>query len=184
VAKDKKSESKKGTEDRTEDPGPKTTKTRPEGILVVKGNPEKADAAVKDGGIDTTFFIEAHGNDQEAVAQALKNTLLVDLKKEAGVTLREMKFHPVVEQNKLYAGFVECSFVVRDPQTFMYIALRYGPSAVEVHAPDNVVLTSAELQNMAADLSAAIQVLIGKILERTPQEEKDRLFNQKIKPQK
>lgn len=166
-------------EPRAEDPGQKTGKTRPEGILVIKGSEDKATAAMKDGGIDVIFFIEAHGNDQDTVAQALKNTLLVDLRSEKGVALREMTFHPVVEKEKLYAGFVECSFVARDPQTLMYLALRYGPSAVEVLKPDNISLSASELQGMAADLSAAIQVLVGRVLERMPQDEKDKLINRK-----
>jgi hypothetical protein len=173
MAKDK----KEGRGPKTEDPRPK----RPEGVLIVKGDMDKAGEAVKDGWIDITFFIESHGNDQEAVAQALKNTLMVDLKNERGVVLREMKFHPVVEQQKLYAGFVECSFVVRDPQTLMYLALRYGPSAVEIESPDHITLTRGEMQNMAADTSAAVQVLIGKIMELMPQDERVKKLQRQIK---
>jgi hypothetical protein len=159
---------------------PEGKKQRPEGVLIVKGSADKADAAVKDGGIDTTFFIESHGNDQGAVAQALRNTLMVDFKNEKGIVMREMKFHPVVEQDKLYAGFVECSFIVRDPQLLMYLALRYGPSAVEVHHPDNVSLSRGELQGMAADTSSAVQVLIGKIMELMPQDEKVKAVQRQI----
>lgn len=146
-------------------------KKRPEGVLVVKGNKDKADEARKDGGIEVTFFIEAHSQDQETVAEALKSTLLKDLKNERGVTLRSVSFHPVIEKEKLYSGFVECNFVARDPQLLMYLTLRYGPSAVEVTHPDSVTISRAELQNMAADISAATQVLIGRILETmTPEQ--------------
>jgi len=140
-------------------------KKRPEGILIVKGNEDKVEASLRDGGIDVNFFIESHGNDQDAVAEALKNTLLKDLRNEEGVTLKVMKFHPVIEKEKLYSGFVECSFVARDLQVLIYLALRYGPSAVEVNSPDTITITNAELQNMAADTSASVQMLIGRILE-------------------
>jgi len=149
-------------------------KTRPEGVLVIKGSKEKADAARKDGWIETTFFIEAHGNDQETVATALKNTLLKDLKNEKGVMVRELKFHPVVEQAKLYAGFVECNLMVRDPQVFMYLTLRYGPSAVEVLHPDTITITASEMQNMAADASGAVQTLISQILEKMAPDEREK----------
>jgi hypothetical protein len=149
---------------------------RPEGVLIIKGSKEKADAARKDGWIETTFFIESHGNDKETVATALKNTLLKDLKNEKGVIVRELKFHPVVEQTKLYAGFVECNILTRDPQVFMYLTLRYGPSAVEVLHPDTITVTASELQNMAADASGAVQALISQILEKMAPEERDKAF--------
>jgi len=153
-------------------------KEKPEGILVVKGSQDDADAAVRDGGLDTTFFIESHGNDQETVGNALKNTLLKDLKAEEGVTLRIVKFHPVVENEKLYSGFVECNFVARDPQLLVYLSLRYGPSAVEVHSPSSVTITAAELQNMAADSSAAVQTLIGRVMELMAPDEKARIIRE------
>jgi hypothetical protein len=153
-------------------------KKRPEGILVVKGDSDAADKALEEAGIDATFFIESHGNDQDAVADALKNTLMKDLKAEEGVVLRIMKFHPVVEKEKLYSGFVECNFVARDPQTLMYLALRYGPSAVEITHPDEVRLSQAELQNMVADTSASVQVIIGKLMEKMVPEEKAKVFRE------
>jgi hypothetical protein len=162
----------KGAEGKTEEVKKTPSRKDSVGIMVVRGSADRADAAIKDGWMDTTFFIESHGNDQEAVAQALKNTLMVDLKNEKGVVLREMKFHPVVEQQKLYAGFVECAMAIRDPQTLMFLSLRYGPSAVEVHSPDRITLTRAEMQGMAADTSAAVQVLIGKIMDLMPQDER------------
>ncbi|MEM5814644.1 MAG: hypothetical protein QXD77_02405 [Candidatus Aenigmatarchaeota archaeon] len=140
-------------------------KKRPEGILVVKGNEDSVERALRDGGIDTNFFIESHGNDKDMVAEALKATLLRDLKAEPGVTLKVVKFHPVVEKEKLYSGFVECRFVARDPQVLLYLTLRYGPSAIEILSPDKIVITRAELQNMAADASASVQVLVGRIME-------------------
>lgn len=159
-------------------------KKRPEGILVVKGNDEKAEAAVRDGGIDATFFIESHGNDQEAVAEALKNTLLQDFKNESGVTLRKMSFHPVIEKDKFYSGFVECNFVARDPQLLMYLALRYGPSAAEVYRPDSINITKSEFQGMLADSSASVQVLIGRILDLMHPEIKEQLLKEKLKLEK
>lgn len=153
-------------------------KERPEGILVVKGNQDAADNAIKEGGIETVFFIESHGNDQDTVAEALKSTLLKDLKSEEGVTLRIVKFHPVIEKADLYSGFVECSFVARDPQVLMYLALRYGPSAVEVLSPDNITISKAEFQNMAADSSAAVQTLIGRVMELMAPEEKTKILKE------
>ncbi len=163
--------------EKTADSGPKT-KVRPDGIRVITGNQDKADAAAKAGGIEVTFFIEAHANDQETVGEALRATLLTDLKGEPGVTLRVAKFHPVVEKEKLYAGFVECTFVARDPQLVLYLALRYGPSAVEVASPENITITRAEMQNMAADTSAAVQMLIGRILELMSPEDRVRAIKQ------
>ncbi len=146
-------------------------KKRPEGILVVRGDNKVADKALEEGGIETTFFIESHGSDQETVAEALKATLLKDLRNEDGVAVREVKFHPVIEKEKLYSGFVECNFVARDPQTVIYLSLRYGPSAIEITRPDKFTLTNGELQNIAADVSAAVQALTGRILEMmTPEE--------------
>jgi len=158
----------------------KGKKERPEGMLIIKGNEEKANESVKNGGIETTFFIESHGNDQQAVADALKNTLLNDFKNEKGVILRKMAFHPVVEKEKLYAGFVECDFVARDPQILMYLALRYGPSAVDISAPDSVNITAGELQEMIADTSASVQVLIGKILDLMNPQDRQKILREKL----
>jgi hypothetical protein len=149
-----------------------TKKSKPEGILVVRGSIEKYNEVIKDGWVGATFFIESHGNDQDTVAEALKNTILKDLKNETGVVLKELKFHPVVEQAKLYAGFAEVNFAARDPQIFMYLSIRYGPSAVEIHSPDSIMLTAAELQNMGADASSAVQTLVGRILEMMAPEDR------------
>jgi hypothetical protein len=153
-------------------------KKRPEGILVVKGNEDAADRSLREGGIEATFFIESHGNDQEAVAEALKNTLLKDMKKEEGVTLRIVKFHPVIEKEKLYSGFVEATFVARDPHVLVYMALRYGPSAVEILTHDSITITKSELQNMVADASASMQVIIGKLMESMIPEERSRVLKE------
>lgn len=169
-------EDKKGRER----PDDKAAKKRPEGIMVLKGSDEKADAALRDGGIDVIFFIESHGNDQQAVADGLKNTLINDFKNERGVTLRKMSFHPVIEKEKFYSGFVECDFVARDPQLLMYLALRYGPSAVEVLKPDNINITGSEFQGMLADASASVQVLIGRTLELMHPEVKNQVFKDKL----
>ncbi len=158
--------------------GKKEKKKRPEGILVIKGDEKKADRAMEEGGIETNLFIESHGNDRETVADALKSTLLKDLRAEEGVTVRKISFHPVVEKEKIYSGFVECNLVSRDPQVVLYLSLRYGPSAVEVVKPDEIKITNSELQNMAADASAAVQALTGRILEMMTPEERTKALKQ------
>ncbi len=154
----------------------KGKKERPEGILIIRGDEEKAEKSVREGGIDATFFIESHGPDRETVAEALKNTLIKDLRNERGVVVRDMKFHPVVEKEKIYSGFVECNFVARDFQTLLYLALRYGPSAVEILQPDRITLERAEMQGTVADVSAAVQALVGKILELMAPEERTKVL--------
>lgn len=172
MAKEKSSVNGLQSSDKTQDSKPKAGRDLSKGILVVKGSEDKYNSVIKEGWIGATFFIESHGNDQDTVAEALKNTILKDLKGEGGVVLKEMKFHPVVEQEKLYAGFVEVNFAARDPQVFMYLSIRYGPSAVEVSSPDSIMLTAAELQNMGADASSAVQTLVGKILEMMAPEDR------------
>lgn len=164
--------------DRSADESDEKRKNRPDGILIVRGSEEKADRAMTEGGIEAIFFIESHGNDRESVGEALKNTLLKDLRNEEGVSLRVARFHPVVEKEKLYSGFVECDFVARDTQTVLYLALRYGPSAVEIVAPDCVTLNRSELQNMVADTSAATQVMIGRIFDLMSPEDRSKALKE------
>ncbi|MBN2517240.1 MAG: hypothetical protein JXB14_00180 [Candidatus Altiarchaeota archaeon] len=140
-------------------------KEKPEGILVIKGNDEKVDELVDGGGIEALFYIESHGMDKSSVADALKNTILNDLKNEEHILVRSIKFHPVIEKDKFYSGFVECDFATKDLRSLVYLATRYGPAAIEIMHPDSVTLEKGEMQALLADVSASVQGLTTKIME-------------------
>ena len=140
-------------------------KKKPEGILVIKGNDEKVDRMIKAGGIEAIFYIESHGTDKSSVGDALKNTILNDLKNEEYLEVRTINFHPVLEKDKFYSGFVECNFAARDFRSLVYLSTRYGPAAIEIIYPDSVNLNKGEIQALLADVSASVQGLTAKIME-------------------
>ena len=140
-------------------------KKKPEGILVIKGSDEKVERLVRGGGIEAIFYIESHGSDKSSVGDALKNTILNDLKSEEHVEVRAIKFHPVLEKDEFYSGFVECTFAARDFRSLIYLATRYGPAAIEIVHPDSITLNKGEVQALLADVSASVQGLTAKIME-------------------
>jgi len=164
--------------ERTEEETIKDWGKRPEGILVVRGNQEVADKLAAEGAIETRLFIESHGNDKNHVAQGLKNTILNDLRNEKNVAVREVKFHPVVVENNLYAGFTECDLVVRDFRTLLFLTTRYGPSAVEILSPDSVKLTLPDMQAILADVSGVIQSLSTQVLGLMADEKRKKIFKE------
>jgi hypothetical protein len=157
---------------------PEKKKKRPEGILVVRASKEKADRVLADGGIETVFFIESHSDTKDTAAEALQQTILHDLRNERDIAVREVKFHPVVEQEKIYSGFVEVDFVSKDFRTLIYLTLRYGPAAIEISHPDSITMGRAEMQNTLADISAAVQGFTVKILGLMTQEQRSKTLRE------
>jgi hypothetical protein len=153
-------------------------KKRTDGILVVKGNEEKANNLVRQGGIDVNFFIESHGLDKEKVSEALQNTVLKDLKNEERLIVREINFHPVIDKEGMYSGFVEANFVAKDLRGLIYLCTRYGPAAIEVLKPDSLTIERGELQNLLADVSANTTVLTNKIMELMTPEAKTKALSE------
>lgn len=153
-------------------------KKRPEGIMVVRASKEKADRMRQDGGIEAIFFIESHSDTKDTAAEALQQTILQDLKNERNIAVREVKFHPVVEREKIYSGFVEVDFVSKDFRTLIYLTIRYGPAAIEISHPDSASMDRAEMQTALADISAAVQGFTGRILELMTPEQRSKTLRE------
>jgi|GEM_PF-1696763 len=165
------------------DEGSENEKKRPEGIMVVKGKDEAVDKIVTEGGIEARFFIESHGAKgagKEEVAEALKNTILKDLRNEQDVAVREIKFHPVIQNQGMYSGFVEVDFASPELRNMVYLATRYGPAAVEIIHPDSVSLSKSDLQNMLADISAVVTGLSARVMELMSPEQRDKAIRKGV----
>lgn len=143
----------------------KGEKKRPEGILVLRNKGDRFHQVVEEGGIEVIFFIESQGMDKDNVAEALKHTVIKDFKEERQIAIDEIKFHPVVEKENVYSGFVECHFASRDYRTLLYLAARYGPSAVEIIRPDHITLSQGDMQTAIADVSSIVQGLSVKCMQ-------------------
>ena len=153
-------------------------KEKPEGILVVRGKKDKFEQAVREGAIEVRLYIESHGQKKEEVADALKNTILNDLKQEKSIKLDEIKFHPVVQKGEFHSGFVECHLAFDDIRALVYVVARYGPSAVEVLSPDKVTLNKGEMQALLSDMSSVVQGLSAKVLELMTPELRDKVLRE------
>jgi|TARA_B100001964_G_scaffold244384_1_gene325647 hypothetical protein len=93
--------------------------------------------------ISGVFYIEAQGNSDEAVEKSLKG-LIKQLKSEEGVEVGEEHFDDLTEENKLYSSVVVVNINFKDFSTFLLIAIKYGPSAIEISNPKKLILEKKE----------------------------------------
>jgi len=134
---------------------------------------------LKDGFILSRLFIEAQGNDKDAVKKALERTIFQKLANEVNVTLLNVKLYEIQQDeknNKIFSGVVEIKALFRDFRWFVNTIMRYGPTAIEIIQPEKYILNLDEMQSLIADVSEFSQVFSSQILALLKDKERKEIY--------
>ncbi len=105
--------------------------------------------------IEGTFFIEAQGNNETLVENSLKN-LIEKLKNEAKVEVKKEFFDTVIKDGENFSAMVEVDLEMADLGAYVDVAIKYGPSAIQISGPNELTISSREFLNV-----------VGKVIEIT-----------------
>jgi len=137
------------------------------------------DEKVREGQILALLYLEVQGNNREAAKDALENTIFKKLTDEEFITLLEVKLYEIKKDEKedYYSGVAEVKILSRDFRWFINGVMRYGPSAIEIIAPDEYNLSSDEMHSLVADVSEVVHAFSTQILSFLKDDERVALYN-------
>ena len=117
------------------------------------------DRYLKDGAILARIFLEVQSNDRYAAERALKRTVFDNLSNEMGVNLIYVKLYDILKEKEkeFFSGVAEIKLLTRDFRSIATVAMKYGPSAIEIIEPDKVTLKMDEMLSLLADISEISQ---------------------------
>ncbi len=93
--------------------------------------------------IKGVFYLEARGNHRGVVEGSLK-ALVESLKKEEKLKVRKTKFEDVVQDSAGFSAAVEVELEFEGFLNYIMTAMKYCPSAIEILAPENLLLSANE----------------------------------------
>ena len=116
------------------------------------------------GGVQARLFIEAQGKDAELVKNSLQQ-LIEQLKKEPDLLVYKAETDEVIQdrQTKNFTSLIEAELVAKDLRRLTQIVMRYGPSAVEILAPESIKISMGEAQDLLMDTSEVVSTLTHEI---------------------
>jgi hypothetical protein len=133
---------------------------------------------VREGGIHGRLYIEVQGNNMEAAKKALESVVFGRLASERNVSILHAKMFDIVKdeesdgKEEVFSGVIEVELVSRDFRWFVNMVMRYGPSAIEIIAPEEVRLKSDQVHSLVADVSEMTQVYANQIMSLMKDEER------------
>ena len=135
--------------------------------------------AAQRGAVLALYHFDAHGKDQETV----KNTLIEfvsRLSNEPGVLYCKGEIEAAIEREGMFSCASEVKILGENLNVLFNLALRYGPIAIEVLAPNEMRLDVQEIQNLLLDASQTSQDYANYILEKLVKPEDREMLQQKI----
>ena len=136
---------------------------------------------LREGGILARLYLEVQGNDQNAVEIALEKTVFEQLNGEGGVKLLKVRLYKVEKAGENYSGVVEIKLLLSEFRWFVSVVMRYGPTAIEVIEPDEVILSTDQMHSLLADVSEVGQSLSAQILSLLTDDERRAVYEKMIK---
>jgi hypothetical protein len=109
-------------------------------------------------GIQATFYIEAQGTQGQAVEDALRS-MVEGLRREEGVEVKKESFEEAVKDGDLYSATAEVDMGFGDFKTYILMVIKYGPSAVEVSRPEELVLPANEFLSAVGEVIRVAKTL-------------------------
>jgi hypothetical protein len=102
--------------------------------------------------IEATFFIEVHSNLREVTRSSLERMIEKLESEEAGVEVLDVEFDEILEEEGTFSQTVEVDLRFGSLQDYLMTAIRYGPSAIEVTHPEEVVLSAEEFARLLGEI--------------------------------
>lgn len=97
------------------------------------------------------FFVEAQGNNKAVVEDSLKK-LVEKMKTEGFAEVKEASFDKTTEEGDNFSKTAEVEASFKDLKDFMVFVIAYGPSAMEIWEPENLVMSSEEFIKTLGDI--------------------------------
>ncbi|MFQ5887141.1 MAG: hypothetical protein ACE5HY_00415 [Candidatus Hydrothermarchaeales archaeon] len=97
------------------------------------------------------FFIEAQGNNKAVVEDSLEK-LVEKMKTEGYAEVKNTSFDETVEKDGNFSKTAEVEATFKDLQDYMVSVIAYGPSAMEILEPKNLVMPSKEFIKTLGDI--------------------------------
>ena len=140
-----------------------------------------ASSIIREGGVLSRIFIEVQANDLEAAKKSLESAVFSKLKQEKESKILEIKIFDILKDDAedFFSGVSEIKLVSNDFRTFINMIIRYGPSAIEIIEPEEIVLKSDEMHSLVADISEFTQMFSTQIMAMMKDPERRQLY-QKI----
>jgi hypothetical protein len=111
--------------------------------------------------IEGIFYIEAQGNNEKLVRKSLES--LVDkLRKEEKIEVRRESFGEVVREDGNFSSMVEVELEFQDFLSYVMAAIHYGPSAIEISGPAELILSPDEFLEALGEIIRISKTLYQK----------------------
>ncbi|MFH0713846.1 MAG: hypothetical protein V1722_04395 [Candidatus Micrarchaeota archaeon] len=136
--------------------------------------------ACSKGAVHAKFFLDAHSVEKTAAEDSLI-TLVAQLTKEKGVLYCKGIIEPTVESDGLNSAFTTVDLVTTNFRIMVSIAMRYGPTSVEIMEPnDKVVVPVADCQGILLNASDMSQSFSRHIMENSMNEQQRVTFTKQM----
>jgi len=137
---------------------------------------------VRQGGVYATLYLEVQANDSEAARNALESSIFKKLKNEKGVDILEVKLYDIQkdENAESFSGVAEITLVTVNFITFVTIIMRYGPTALEIMEPDEILLKTDEIHSLVGAISEMTQAYSSHIMSMLKDEERRSLYRKML----
>ena len=122
---------------------------------------EKEEELIEKGGIRARLYLEAQGKSPELIEKAKEN-LIKDLKKKCYV-VKVSSEEPIFEAN-MFSTIAEVEIIAYSLRNLFDIVMSFGPSAVEILEPDEIIMNIGDLQAILVDISQLIYSLTHQLL--------------------
>jgi hypothetical protein len=107
------------------------------------------------------FYIESQGNRANFVRASLKG--LVDkLKNEKKTRVIRDELSELEEEDGIYSAMAEVEAEFEDLTTYLMNAIKYGPSAIEILAPERLVLNAGEFLETVGEVVKTTKLFFSK----------------------
>jgi len=103
------------------------------------------------------------------------------LQKEKKFTIYGITEAPIIEEDELYASFIDVTLTVKDFVTLVAFLFYYGPSSVEVIKPSKIEFSQPEFQDGLVYLSEVLQKYATFTMQHLNKEELDKFYNELYK---
>ncbi|MFC2162636.1 hypothetical protein ACFLRF_03065 [Candidatus Altiarchaeota archaeon] len=137
---------------------------------------------VAEGGILARLYLEVQGNDKDAAKNALDGTVFGKMNAEPMAKLLEVSLYDIQksEDNQFFSGVAEVKLIADDFRGFVNIAMRYGPTGIEIIKPETVKLDSDDMHALAGDVSSMMQLFSNQIISMLNDPERAALYQQML----
>lgn len=137
---------------------------------------------IGEGSILARIFIEVQSNDKEMAEKALKSAVLDSLVSEAGVDLLNVKFYELKKdgEGESFSGVTEVELLFRDFKRFVSVAMRYGPSAIEIIDPHSIKLSLDEMHSILIDVCSFSHTLSSQLMGLLKDKERKALYERML----